>query len=77
MKKLYTLLLGFLLFLSCAATAQETPITSSFTDPEKIYLFDVDLDVLSNGQIVVTENITLNAKHQRINRGIYRDLPVL
>ena len=75
MKKLYILLFGLLLFLSCAATAQEIPVTPSLTDPEKIYLFDVDIEVLSSGQIIVTENITLNAKHQQINRGIYRDLP--
>lgn len=57
--------------------AQE--IATSYTpqfDPEKIYLFDVNIEVLQNGRIVVTENITLNARHQQINRGIYRDIPI-
>ena len=45
-------------------------------DPEKIYLFDVEIEVQPNGEILVTENITLNARHQQINRGIYREIPV-
>ncbi len=78
MKK-FCILLTYLFIFVCtcplqAQTAEET--RNPLRDPEKIYLFDVAIEVLSNGQIIVTENITLNAKHQKINRGIYRDLPV-
>ena len=47
----------------------------SYNNQEKIYLFDVKVAVQENGEIQVTENITINAKHQKIRRGIYRDLP--
>lgn len=47
----------------------------SYSSEEKIYLFDVKVAVQQNGEIQVTENITLNVKHQKIRRGIYRDLP--
>ena len=47
----------------------------SYSSEEKIYLFDVKVAVQENGEIQVTENITLNVKHQKIRRGIYRDLP--
>lgn len=77
MKKFYLLLACFLTVAFTGSLRAQTPNThNAFYDPEKIYLFDVDIEVLNSGQIIVTENITLNAKHQRINRGIYRDLPV-
>ena len=47
----------------------------SYSSEEKIYLFDVKVAVQQKGEIQVTENITLNVKHQKIHRGIYRDLP--
>ncbi len=74
MKKLGILLLACGLFFTLVAEglAQRNPET----DPEKIYLFDSVVTVHQNGSITVTENITLNAKHQKINRGIYRDIPV-
>ncbi|MCR5505239.1 MAG: DUF2207 domain-containing protein [Elusimicrobiaceae bacterium] len=67
MKKLF---LFFILFPFFA-------FAQNWNDPEKIYLFDVQISVQTNGEIQVTENITLNVKHQQIRRGIYRDLPEL
>ena len=74
MKKFYSLLLAccFIPAFAAILPAQSNPQN----DPEKIYLFDADISVHENGSITVTENITVNVKHQRINRGIYRDIPV-
>lgn len=63
----------FLFALLGFANAQTQPRPAE--DPEKIYLFDSTIRVFQNSQIQVTETITLNAKHQQIRRGIYRDLP--
>ena len=87
MKKFY-ILLGCFLLLACTLQAQSfnapdfahrpqrAQTSDPIFDPEKIYLFDVDIEVHTDGNIQVTERITLNAKHQQINRGIYRELPV-
>ena len=69
MKRLLLLILLFV--CSCFASAWNY----SYSSEEKIYLFDVKVAVQQNGEIQVTENITLNVKHQKIRRGIYRDLP--
>ena len=69
MKKLFLLVLFFIIF-PLLTFAQNY-------DPEKIYLFDAHIDVQTNGEIMVTENITVNVRHQDIRRGIYRDLPNL
>ena len=42
---------------------------------ETIYLFHSDIDIRTNGDIYVTENIIVNAEGKSINRGIYRDFP--
>lgn len=75
MKKIYSLLLAalFLSALGPVSNAQTYP--SPENDPEKIYLFDSDITVNTDGTITVVENITLNVKHQEIRRGIYRDIP--
>ncbi len=43
---------------------------------EKILFFDTHITVQPDAQITVTENITVNVRHQQIRRGIYRDLPL-
>lgn len=42
---------------------------------EAINVFDVDIQVESDGDIVVTETITVTAEGREIRRGILRDLP--
>lgn len=42
---------------------------------EKINSFDVNLTVNGDGSAIVTENITVTAEHNKIKRGIYRDMP--
>ncbi len=76
MKKIYSLLATVFFLSALGPVSGAQTYESSETDPEKIYLFDSDITVNTNGSITVTENITLNAKHQQINRGIYRDIPV-
>ena len=70
MKKLF-LAVSFFIFCFSAVFAQDNPQN----DPEKIYLFDVKINVKTDGKIKVTENITLNVKHEEIRRGITRILP--
>ena len=74
MKKLF-LVLSFFIFSVSAVFAQGDKINYSPSDPEKIYLFDVKINVQTDGRIKVTEDITLNAKHKEIRRGITRILP--
>ncbi|MBQ2312993.1 MAG: DUF2207 domain-containing protein, partial [Elusimicrobiaceae bacterium] len=68
MKKLL-LFVSFFVFSVCSVFAEIS------YDPEKIYLFDAKITVQQNGEIQVTEDITLNAQHIKIRRGIVRDLP--
>lgn len=71
MKKLLSIL--FFIFSVCSVFAQTNYYAN---DPEQIYSFDVKISVQQDGQIQVTENITLNVQHQNIKRGIYRDMPI-
>lgn len=76
MKKIYSLLF-FAFFLTGLIFTISTPAQAfPENDPEKIYLFDSDITVNTDGTITVVEKITLNVKHQEINRGIYRDIPI-
>lgn len=45
------------------------------TAEEKIHDFKVDIEVQTNGNILVTETISVTPEHRQINRGIYRALP--
>ncbi len=71
----------FFVLLTCVAFAWDDSFNPNFRSPsqvsEKIYLFDVKIDVQTDGSINITEDITFNAKHQKIRRGIYRDIPIL
>ncbi len=51
-------------------------VIPSANNTEKILLFDTNIEVFLNGTIQVTETITVNALHQQIRRGIYRDIPL-
>ena len=42
---------------------------------EIIHSFHSDIDIRTNGDIYVTENIIVNAEGKSIKRGIYRDFP--
>lgn len=55
-----------LLLIACAATANAD---------ERILRFHSDIVINSDGWIDVTETITVRAEHNRIRRGIFRDLP--
>ncbi len=75
MKKIYSLLLA-LLFISAFGLSANTQSYASFNNElEQIYLFDSDITVNTDGTITVVETITLQANHQKIRRGIYRDIP--
>ncbi len=56
--------LAFLFFSALAANAQES-ITS----------FDVDIEARQNGDLLITETITVNVEGRQIRRGILRELP--
>ncbi len=81
MRKIFKLIAScFFVLIACVAFAWDDPFDPNYRnpahDPEKIYLFDVKINVQTDGSINITESITLNAKHQQIRRGIYRDIPV-
>ncbi len=81
MRKIFNLIAScFFVLLASVAFAWDDPFDPNYRnpalDPEKIYLFDVKIDVQTDGSINITENITINAKHQKIRRGIYRDIPI-
>ncbi len=42
---------------------------------ELITSFHSDIEIMQNGDVIVTEHITVNAEGNRIKRGIYRDFP--
>jgi len=54
-----------------AALAVSQPLAAA----EVIYSFHSDIDIRSNGDIYVTENIIVKAEGLSIKRGIYRDFP--
>lgn len=62
MKKIFAVLACLLCFTSLKAE-------------EKITAFDVKLSVNADASAIVTENITVNAEHKSIKRGIYRNVP--
>ncbi|MBP5403635.1 MAG: DUF2207 domain-containing protein [Elusimicrobiaceae bacterium] len=64
--------LWFVLLFGTASYAQGNPSI----DPEKIYLFSSNIAVHNDGTITITEDITLNVKHQQIRRGIFRAIPI-
>ena len=74
MKKLF-LSVSLFIFGACAVFAASTEVNSLQEDTEKIYLFDVTVKVQQDGELEVTENITLNVLNKEIKRGITRDLP--
>ena len=42
---------------------------------ERIHRFDAEIQVRTDGDVIVTETITLTAEHYQVSRGIFRDLP--
>lgn len=64
MKKLALLFSLILLCLTPAALAEE-----------RIHLFDVDIAVQTNGDLIITETISVTPEHYQIKRGIYRTFP--
>lgn len=43
---------------------------------ERILFFDAQAYVNNDGSVSIVENITVNAEHQQIRRGLYRDIPL-
>jgi hypothetical protein len=68
MKKIKLLFL-FLIFVLCSAAADKV------CAQEKIFSFDVEMQVQKDGSAIVSERISLNAQGVKIRRGIYRDIP--
>ena len=62
-----TRILALLVFLLAAVPALAA---------EEIELYRSDVDVQSNGDLVVTETIRVNAEDRNIRHGIYRDFPI-
>lgn len=79
MKKFIPLLLKSFcfIFLACNTFAQLSLFDYSSSDPEKIYLFDVKIDVQTNGKIKVTENITKNVQSYQQEERFFREIPIL
>lgn len=63
-------LIGALCVLLCVAIWAPTSVSE-----ETIRSFDVDIEVESDGDIVVTERITVSVEGEIFRRGIYRELP--
>lgn len=49
--------------------------TAGVAAQERILRYHADIEVMADGGMEVTENITVRAEGQRIRRGIYRDFP--
>ena len=60
----FALALGLLLLWPTSVSAQE-----------RIIQYDVDVTVLTNGDIEIDETISVKAEGRRIKRGIFKDLP--
>jgi uncharacterized membrane protein YgcG len=60
--------------LLCALAALFGAANFAMAD-ERILRFDSDLNIQSDGSLLVTETIRVRAEGQRIRRGIYRDFP--
>jgi hypothetical protein len=60
------------LLLSFSLLAALTGASQSY---ERIRLFDSEVEVQTNGDLIVTENITVEAELREIRRGILRDFP--
>lgn len=79
MKKFIPLLLKSFcfIFLACNSFSQQLSLFDySLSDPEKIYLFDVKIDVQTNGKIKVTENITNNVRYDQKKEKLFREIPI-
>jgi uncharacterized membrane protein YgcG len=63
--------MNFRHFILLVALAASQPLMAA----EFIYSFHSEIDVRSNGDIYVTENIIVKAEGLSIKRGIYRDFP--
>ncbi len=51
-----------------------TPI-GIYAQQERILSFDSHIDIMADGDVVVTETIRVVADGKKIRRGIYRDFP--
>ena len=59
-------LFSMVLWLLCCMAAQAD---------ERILDFHSDIDIATDGSMIVAETIKVNAEGNRIRRGIYRDFP--
>ncbi|HUS55068.1 MAG TPA: DUF2207 domain-containing protein [Thermohalobaculum sp.] len=64
-----------MLFRACALAALLAMCGTAHAE-EQIRSFDVEIEVLEDGTLDVTENITVTVEGREIKRGIYRDLPI-
>ncbi len=60
---------------TASPSAAQAPSEFSVDGPEEILAYHVDAEVLDGNRMRVTEEITVRALGQRIQRGIYRDFP--
>jgi len=65
-----------LTFFASAALAQKPGVAGiSSAGGERIHTYDSDIVIEENGDLLVTETITVTAMGRDIRRGIYRDFP--
>ncbi|MCD0469304.1 DUF2207 domain-containing protein [Flavobacterium sp. JAS] len=72
---LFTLGLVLLSFSQCFSQTDST-LTEEHERTERIKQFHADILIKENGNIVVTETITVYAAQQEIDHGIFRQLPM-
>lgn len=70
------LLFGVLLFSFFSGYSQDESSNSGIDSTEKINQFHSDIQIKENGNILVTETISVYASGEKINHGIYRVLPL-
>ncbi|AVX05220.1 hypothetical protein MXMO3_02709 [Maritalea myrionectae] len=52
-------------------------LATSALSAERITSYAVDIEVLPNGELAITENISVRAEGNQIRRGIFRDIPTV
>jgi len=70
------LLVFCLLLLAGLGLGLSTPGYAQSSQDEIITNFHADIEVQQNGDLIVTETISVIAQQQKIKRGIFRDFPL-
>ncbi len=62
-----------LLLVALASCLLAIPVSAA----ERITAYAVNIKVLTNGELAITENISVRAEGNQIRRGIFRDIPTV